>query len=92
MQIFPGKQIALNRIRDMEISTVELPRMPGDDQVRYETCIFYDNSLSEVVDHYALNEVVDQYSTEEEAHRAHNSIVERELTKFIKLTQENDNA
>ena len=83
MQIFPGKQIALNRIRDMEISTVELPRMPGDDQVRYETCIFYDNSLSEVVD---------QYSTEEEAHRAHNSIVERELTKFIKLTQENDNA
>ena len=83
MQIFPGKQIALNRIRDMEISTVELPRMPGDDQVRYETCIFYDKSLSEVVD---------QYSTVEEAHRAHNRIVERELTKFIKLTQENDNA
>ena len=73
MQIFPGKQIALNRVRDMEISTVELPRLPGDDQVRYETCIF-------------------QFSTAQEAHTAHNSIVERELTKFIKLTQENTNA
>jgi hypothetical protein len=74
MQIFPGKQIALNRIRDMEISTVELPRMPGDDQVRYETCIFFDNALSRVVD---------QYSTAEEAHKAHNSIVERELTQEL---------
>ena len=83
MQIFPGKQIALNRVRDMEISTVELPRLPGDDQVRYETCIFPDNGVSRVVD---------QYSTAQEAHTAHNSIVERELTKFIKLTQENTNA
>jgi hypothetical protein len=68
--IFPGKQIALNRIGSAEISTVELPRLGFDAQVRYETCIFYDHSPSNVVA---------QYDTAEEAHKAHNRIVEHEL-------------
>ena len=65
MVIFPGRIIALNRVGKTEISTVELPRMPGDDQVRYETCVFYDDAGSEVFD---------QYDTIEDAHQGHNII------------------
>jgi hypothetical protein len=65
MMIFPGKIVALNRVGKAEISTVELPRMPGDDQVRYETCVFYDDAGSEVFD---------QYDTIEDAHASHNII------------------
>ena len=52
MQIFPGRQIELTRVEDVEISTVELPRLPGDDRVLYETCIFPDDGLSDVVARY----------------------------------------
>ena len=65
MMIFPGKTIALNRVGGAEISTVELPRLPGDERVRYETCVFYDDAGSEVFD---------QYDKAEEAHRSHNII------------------
>jgi hypothetical protein len=64
-----SKQIALNRVGEMEISTVELPRFAGEDIV-YETCIFYDNGNSNVVA---------QYKNVADAHRAHNAIVQHEL-------------
>ena len=68
--IFPGKQIALNRVGIREISTVELPRFAGEDRVRYETCVFFDNGSSDVVG---------RYNTLEEAHQFHNAIVKHEL-------------
>jgi hypothetical protein len=52
MQIFPGKQIALTRVGLNEISTVELPRLPDDDRQVWETCIFPDEGLSDVVARY----------------------------------------
>jgi hypothetical protein len=81
MVIFPGKQIALNRVMDLEISTVELPRFNGDDQVRYETCIFPDNGLSNVVG---------RYNTIEEAHHFHNAVVKHEtMHRVAKIQQPN---
>ena len=52
LKIFPGNQIALTRMGSNEISTVELPRMPGDDRRVWETCIFPDQGHSEVVARY----------------------------------------
>ena len=72
--IFAGKQIALNRVRDMEISTVELPRFPGDNRVRYETCLFYDNGTSEVLR---------QYDTVEAAIGNHNQIFMQEMSTKV---------
>jgi hypothetical protein len=72
--IFAGKQIALNRVRDMEISTVELPRMHSDDHVRFETCIFYDNGSSEILR---------QYNTVEAAIGNHNQIFMQEMTTEV---------
>ena len=66
MQIFPGRQIVLTRVEDVEISTVELPRLPGDDRVLYETCIFPDDGLSDVVA---------RYDSETAAARGHADIV-----------------
>jgi hypothetical protein len=74
MMIVPGKQLALNRVGDSEISTVELPRFPGEDQIVYETCIFSDNGTSNVVG---------RYENASEAHRAHNAIVQHELAHFM---------
>ena len=73
MQIFPGKQISLNRVGRVEISTVELPRLPGDDRVRYETCLFYDDAGSDVVA---------QYATQDAAIGNHNQIFLQELQKY----------
>ena len=70
MVTFPVKQIALNRVGIREISTVELPRFAGEDRVRYETCVFFDNGSSDVVG---------RYNTLEEAHQFHNAIVKHEL-------------
>ena len=79
--ILPGKQIALNRVGDREISTVKLPRFPGDVKVVYETCIFFDNDDSNVVA---------RYDSEVEAHRSHNTIVQHEMNHFVaKKQQEN---
>jgi len=52
MKIFPGKQIAITRIGLLEISTVELPRLPGDDRQVWESCIFPDEGPSDVVARY----------------------------------------
>ena len=79
--LFPGKQIALNRVGDREISTVDLPRFPGEVEVVYETCVFFDNNDSNVVA---------RYDSEAEAHRSHNAIVQHEMNHFVaKKQQEN---
>ena len=79
--LFPGKQIALNSVGDREISTVELPRLPGEVEVVYETCIFFDNGDSNVVA---------RYDSEAAAQRSHNAIVQHEMNHFVaKKQQEN---
>jgi hypothetical protein len=77
--IFPGKQVALNRVADLEISTVELPRFLGDDRVLYETCIFPDNGMSDVVG---------RYNTLAEAHQFHNAIVKHEMMHRVAKKQQ----
>ncbi len=73
MQIFPGRQIAVTRVGDQEISTVELPRLPGDD-IKFETCIFPDHGLSHVVA---------RYDTEEEARFKHDFLVEHQRRHLV---------
>ena len=67
MMIFPGRQVAVTRVGDREISTVELPRFPGE-PVRFETCIFHD---------HAPSHVVAQYVTEAEAQIEHTKLVDK---------------
>ena len=77
MQIFPGRQIALARVGDREISTVELPRFPGD-PVRFETCIFPDSAPSHVVA---------QYDSAETAESRHAWLVEHEQKHLVSKLQ-----
>lgn len=66
MEIFPGKVVALDRAGSVEVSTVELPRLPGDDRVVFETCLFHDDDYSEVER---------QYFTREQALAGHQEIL-----------------
>ena len=77
MLIFPGRRIELTRVGDREISTVELPRFPGD-PVRFETCIFPDSAPSHVVA---------QYVTEAEAQSQHRALVEHEQKHLVAKLQ-----
>jgi len=78
MEIFPGKVVALDRAGSVEVSTVELPRLPGDDQIVFETCLFHDDGLSEVVE---------QYETLEEAVEIHKKILADIQAHVVKKQQ-----
>tara|TARA_R110000868_G_scaffold113417_1_gene304424 strand:- start:851 stop:1102 length:252 start_codon:yes stop_codon:yes gene_type:complete len=82
MQIIPGKQIALNVINNKEISTVELPRLPGD-KVVYETCVF---------PYIGDSKVIDCYDNIEQAHKTHNALVRHEMEheRAQKILQKNN--
>ena len=66
MEFFTGKKVALTRVGNLEISTVELPRFLNESRVVYETCIFPDDGLSDVVA---------RYDSETAAARGHADIV-----------------
>lgn len=74
MEFLPGKKVALTRVGNIEISTVELPRMSTDNRVVYETCIFPDEGNSYVVA---------RYESIAEATRLHNRIVAHEKSHLV---------
>ena len=78
MEMFMGQTIALARVGTVEISTVELPRLPGDDRVVFETCLFHDNDYSEVER---------QYFTREQALAGHQEILSELKTHVAKKQQ-----
>jgi len=68
-------QISLNKINDMEISTVILPMFDNSPKV-WETCIFYADGSSDIYD---------RYTTEAEALASHNAYVRNLLQKSHNL-------
>ena len=78
MEFFAGKKVALTRVGDLEISTVELPRFLNESRVVYETCIFPDEGLSYVVA---------RYESIDEAKRSHASIVAHEKSHLVAKKQ-----
>lgn len=78
MEFLPGKKVALTRVGNIEISTVELPRMSTDNRVVYETCIFPDEGNSYVVA---------RYESIAEATRSHNKIVTHEKWHLVAKKQ-----
>ena len=77
MMIFEGRKIAVTHVGNRKISTVELPREPGD-PVLFETCIFYDSEPSQVVA---------QYVEEAEARTRHAWLVEHEQKHLVAKSQ-----
>jgi hypothetical protein len=79
MNFVMPKQISLNVIGDVEISTVKLnsAAVAGD---QYETCVFYESGKSNVVA---------RYPTRERAIQGHNRLVQHEFSHSVaKIQQE----
>ena len=74
MEFLPGKKVALTRVGNIEISTVELPRFFNESRVVYETCIFPDEGASYVVA---------RYESLTEATQAHARIVAHEQSHLV---------
>ena len=78
MEFFTGKKVALTRVGNLEISTVELPRFLNESRVVYETCIFPDEGNSYVVA---------RYESIDEAKRSHAKIVAHEKSHLVAKKQ-----